>query len=89
MKSFVRTTNREGRGFAFLLEKSLRISMEKLKGGIFDGLQIKELIKIPIFDEALSEAKLSVVTNILGNHRSAKFEKKIQELLRSFRQLGS
>ena len=33
--------------------------MEKLKAGIFDGLQIKELMKDPMFNEALSEAELS------------------------------
>ena len=53
-------------------------------------------MKDPIFDEALSEAKLSawpslksVVTHFLGNHQSAEYEKEIEELLKIFRCLGS
>ena len=67
--------------------------MEKLKAGIFDGLQIRELIKDSMFDEALSKAELpawqslkSVVTNFLGNHHSAEYEKEIVKLQKSFRQ---
>ena len=65
--------DRESGGFAFLQEKLPWISMEKLKSGIFDGHQITELMKDPMFDEALSKAELSaweslksVVTNILA-----------------------
>ena len=51
--------DREGSRFAFLREKFLRISMEKPKAGIFDVPQIRELMKDPMFDEALSEHELS------------------------------
>ena len=61
--------------------------MEKLKAGIFDGFQIRELMKEPMFEEELSEAELST-TNFLRKHRSAEYEKVIQEILKSFRQLG-
>ena len=37
--------------------------MEKLKVGIFDGPQIRELMKDPMFDEALSEAELPAGSN--------------------------
>ena len=47
--------------------------MEKLEAHIFDGPQIRELMKDPMFDKALSKAELSawqslksVVTNFLG-----------------------
>ena len=53
-------------------------------------------MKDPIFDEALNEAKLSawqslksVVTNFLENHWGAEFEKEIEEVLKSFCQLGA
>ena len=68
--------------------------MEKLKAGIFDSHQMKELMKDPMFDEALSEAELStwqslksVVTDSLGNQPSAECMKEIGELLKSFRLL--
>ena len=77
----------EGSRFAFF-QKSPQISMEKVKAGIFDGPQIRELTKDPIFDEALSEAELSawqslksVVTNFLENHWNVEYEKKIEEFL--------
>ena len=82
----------EGSGFAFL-QKFPRINPDKLKSDIFDGPQIRELMKDLMFDEALREAKLSawqslksVVTNFLGNHWCAEYEKEIEK---SFRQLGT
>ena len=96
MKNFVKVMDKEGGGFAFFQENFPRISMEKLKSGISDGPQIRELVKDPIFDEVLSEAELtggqslkSVVTNFLGNQRSAEYRKEIEELLKRFRQLGT
>ena len=60
--------------------------MEKLKAGIFDSPQMRELMKDPMFDEALSKAELSacrslmsVVINFLGNQQNAEHEKEIEE----------
>ena len=51
-------------------------------------------MKQPMFDEALSKAKLStwqslksVVRNFLGNHQSVEYKKEIEELLKRFCQL--
>ena len=92
MKNFVKAMDRESSESAFLQEKFPGISMEKLKASIFHGSQIRELMKDPMFDEALSEAKLSawqslksLGSNFLGNHRSAEFEKEIEKPLKSFR----
>ena len=41
LKNFVKAMDREASGFAFL-QKFPWISMEKLKAGIFDGLQTYE-----------------------------------------------
>ena len=91
MKNFVKEMDTKGCGFPFFQEKFPCISMEKLKAGIFDAPLPRKLLKDPIFDEALSEAELpswqspkSVVTNFLGKHRSAEYEKEIEELLKSF-----
>ena len=71
--NFVKAMDWDGSGFAFP-QKFPQITKEKPKADIFDGSQIRELIKYPIFDEALSEEDLSalqslksVFTNILGN----------------------
>ena len=75
MKIFEKKMDWEGSGSAFLQETFPQISMEKLKAGIFDGLQIRELMEDPVFDEELSEAELSawlpqksVVKNFQGFH---------------------
>ena len=48
--NFVRAMDREDSGFVFL-QKFPRISIEKLKVGICDGPQIRELMNDPMFDE--------------------------------------
>ena len=81
MKNFVKVMDRKGCWFAFL-QKFLWISMEKLKAGIFDSPQIRELMRDQMFDEALNEAELftweslkSLVTNFLGNQRNVECKK--------------
>ena len=69
--------------------------MEKIKAGIFDGPQIKELIKTTSCDDALNPAKLyawlsinSVIANFLDNHRSSPYQKVVDELMENLRQIG-
>ena len=88
--------DRGGCRFAFLKEKFPRINVEKLKAGIFDGPQIRELMKDPMFDEALIKAKLSarqslklVVKDFLGKYLSAEYMKEIEGLPKSFCQHGA
>ena len=45
MKNLVKSMDREDRGFTFLQQQFPRISLEKLKAGIFDGPEIRGLIK--------------------------------------------
>ena len=70
--------------------------MEKIKAGIFDGLQIRELIKETSFDDALNPAEVfpwlslkSVITNFLGNHRSSQNQKVVDELMENFCQIDA
>ena len=70
--------------------------MEKLKAGIFDGPQIRELMKDSTFDDALSATELSawgslksVITNFLGKNRCEEYEKEVDELLKNFQKLGA
>ena len=90
----MKATYKEGSRFAFF-QKFLWISMEKLKAGIFDSPQIKELLKDPMFHKALDKAELSarqplksVVTNFLVQC-SAEYKKEIEKILRIFCQLGA
>ena len=70
--------------------------MEKLKSGIFDGPQIRELMKDSTFDDALSATELSawgslksVITNFLGKNLCEEHKKEVDELLKNFRNLGA
>ena len=58
IKNFEKVMDRESSKFAFL-QKFPWISMKKLKAGIFNSPQIRELMKDPMFNETLSEAELS------------------------------
>ena len=92
MKNFVKEMDRKGSGFNFLQEKFPLINMEKLQTGIFDGLQIRELMKEPMLDETLREAELSTgqsLKSVVTNHWSAEYEKEIEELQKSFCKLGA
>ena len=93
MKIFLKAIDWEVIGFSFLHEKFPRISMEKLKAGVFDSPQIRELMKDPMSEEALTKVELSawlslklVVTNFLGNHWCEKYKMEIEELRKSFHQ---
>ncbi|KAF2356785.1 hypothetical protein FHG87_012459 [Trinorchestia longiramus] len=58
MKNFIKALDREGGGFAFLYQKFQRKGIEKIKAGISDGPQIRELIKDTSFDDALKPLEL-------------------------------
>ena len=47
MKQFVKALNRDGNRFGYLPRKFPGISTEKLKAGIFDGPQRRQLVKDP------------------------------------------
>ena len=70
--------------------------MEKLKAGIFDGPQIRELMKDSTFDDALNATELSVwgslksvITNFLGKNQCEEYKKEVDELLKNFQKLGA
>ena len=70
--------------------------MEKIKAGIFDGSQIRELIKDTSFDDALNPTELSVwlplksvIANFLGKHRGSQYRKMVDDLMENFRQIDA
>ena len=52
-KNSVKTMNQEEAAFTYLREKFPRLSEAKLKKGIFNGPQIRDLIKDEYFDKLL------------------------------------
>ena len=95
MKNFVKALDKEGGGFASLHQKLPRVTMEKLKAGIFDCPQIRELIKNASVNDTLNSAELSswlslksIIANFLGNYRSTQYENVVDELMENFHQIG-
>ncbi len=96
MKNFVKALEKDGEGFAFLHQKFPQKSEAKIAAGIFDGPQIRELIKDKRFDSALNPVELSawmslksVIANFLGNKRSSQYQKTVDELLENLHKLGA
>lgn len=96
IKKFVKALDKKGRAVAFLKEKFPRISEAKLEAGIFDGPQIRELLKDAKFEDSLDSNEInawrafkSIIQNFLGNHRSPDYEHVVEELLHSFKALGA
>ena len=96
MKNFVKALNPNSNAVAFLKQKFPRVSEAKLKAGIFDGPQIRELMHDEKFDRSLNRkerkawtAFKSIVKNFLGNHRSPEYQHVVEDLLASFNALGA
>lgn len=96
MKNFVKALDKKGQSFAFIRDKFPRITEAKLEAGIFDGPQIRELMKDDNFDACLQNYEFnawrafkSIVQNFLGNHRSPDYELVVEDLLQSFKALGA
>ena len=96
MKQFVKALPLDGDVHKYLREKFVKLSDMKIKAGIFDGPQIRELIKDDAFEEAMSldeknawRAFKYIVADFLGNHRSVDYECVVQELLHYYHKIGA
>jgi len=96
MKNYVKAIDKDGPTFMFLRRKFPRISEAKLRAGVFDGPQIRELTRDEEFTGHMTEAEKRawtafqvVISNFLGKHRSPDYEDQVKELLESFQSLGS
>jgi len=55
MKQFVKALNKDGNCFKYICRKFPGLSNEKLKQGIFDGPQIRQLIRDSEFVNPMTE----------------------------------
>ena len=93
MKNFVKALDKDGQSFRFLQTKFPYVSDAKLHAGVFDGPQIRELMKDSSTDEILTgnekTARISfknVCTNFLGKRRNQDYEM-VGVLMQSFHAL--
>lgn len=95
LNEFVKALDKNGACFAYITKKFPGLSAEKLKAGIFDGPQIRTLIKDNNFIDCMNNLEsvawksfVQVVTKFLGNEKADNYVELVNDLLGSFKNLG-
>ena len=95
MKQFVKALDKTGQCFQYISSAFTRLINEKLRAGIFDGLQMRKLIKDPNFQHSMNEIELAswlsfveVFQSFLGNREADNYKDIVQRLLDNFQALG-
>ena len=96
MKQFVKTLDKHGDCFNYIVKKFPGRSMEKMKAGIFAGPQIRKLIQDQAFTSHMTAVEsaawcsyVSVVQEFLGNTKASNYQYLVDMMLRNFQALGS
>lgn len=96
MKNFVKALDKDKPAFSYIKKKFPHVSDAKANAGVFDGPQIRTLMKDSEFEKTMSQIEKeawicfkSIVQNFLGNRRSREYEQLVEDLLKSFKKLGS
>ena len=87
--------DKTSRGFEYVRNKIPNVSDAKIKEGIFIGPQIKELMQDKQFDEDLIETESNawlsfkrMCKDFLGNHKAAKYQEVVHDLLTLYKATG-
>ena len=95
MKQFVTALNTDGACFRYLCSAFPGMSMEKIKAGIFNGTQIRQLIKDLQFARHMTEHESAawttfvlIIKNFLGNYKASNYVELVTNMLSSFKDLG-
>ena len=95
MKQFVKALDFYGDCFKYIGYTFPGISAEKLKARIFNGPQIRQLIKNSSFVASMTskearawKALTEVIKNFLGNKKAKNYKYLLEELLSSFEEMG-
>ena len=96
MKQFVKALSKEGECFKYLRSSFVGLSEEKLKAGVFDGPQSRQLINYKDFINSMSEpeecawrAFVDIACSFFGNRKAENYDELVSRLLGSYQQLGS
>ena len=88
IKQFTKAMDKDGDCFTYLCQAFPGLSVEKLKAGIFDGPQIRQLIRDPEFENSINEEELEawkafflVVKNICGNYKARNYSEIVNNML--------
>ena len=96
-QQFVKAMDHSGAGFQYILKKYRNIISEaKIKGGVFNGPQIRTLIQDEDFSENLSELEkaawesfVSITKNFLGKNRADNYRQLASNMIESYKALGA
>ena len=95
MKQFVTALNTDGACFRYLCSAFPGMSMEKIKAGIFNGTQIRQLIKDSQFARHMTKHESAawtvfvlIIKNFLGNYKASNYVELVTNMLSSFKDLG-
>ena len=87
--------NKDGLCIEYIAHKLPGLTMEKLKAGIFDGPQSRQLINDPHFITSMNEIEscawssfVLVVKNSLGNKKAENYTQLVEDRLFYFNRLG-
>ncbi|KAI6653894.1 hypothetical protein LOD99_3070 [Oopsacas minuta] len=94
-ETVVRALDKEGNCFKYITEKFYYLSDEKRKAGIFDGPQIRQLVRDDNFSNSMIWKEkctwntfVDVMKNFLGNTKSPNYKILVNELIESYKNLG-
>ena len=94
IKQFTKALDKDGNCFTYLCQAFSGVTREKLKAGIFDGSQIRQLIRDLEFENSMNEVELEAwkvfvleVKNFLGNNKARNYAELVNNMLSAFRNL--
>jgi len=94
MKQFVKALCLDGKCFQHLVRTFSGLSYEKIKAGVFDGPQIRTLVRDQAFVQAMNDKKAAwlsfedVIKNFLGNKNAKNHKDLVGNMLSAFYDLG-
>lgn len=95
MKQFVKALSTDSDCFQYIVSAFPALSYEKIKGGVFDGPQIRRLLSDSRFVNTMNEKEKAawlsfsaVVRNFLGNKKAHNYEDLVTNMLLAYRDLG-
>ena len=95
IKQFVKALNKENPSFMYLYEKFPTYSDAKIREGVFDGPQIRQLFRDASFITKMNDVEKAawisfkeVSTNFLGNRKSPNYKGIVKKMVENFEKLG-
>ena len=89
-KQFTKALDKDGDCFTYLCQAFPGLTIEKLKAGIFEGPQIRQLIRDPEFENSMNKVELEpwkafvlVVKNFLGKNKARNYAELVNNMLTS------